>query len=198
MNTKQHVNAKSVPALLPIFRSQSQALVLSCLLANEGGRSLSEISQKTGVAPESVRREVDLLESAGITSSHFTGRNRTISVCATEPLLGILTDLVMYSYGALEIIQEELKGVAGIELAFIYGSWASRYLRNPGRIPNDIDLLIVGKTDRDTLFGACDRAAERIGKEVNPHSVSPESWANPEGEFLKSVKELPIIPVHIG
>jgi predicted nucleotidyltransferase len=49
------------------------------------------------------------------------------------------------------VLPEALCAVEGIEKVFVYGSWAARYHGEPGPVPNDVDVLVVGDADRDDL-----------------------------------------------
>ena len=189
--------------MLPLFRSQTQALVLTRLLLGPGEESLTELAIAVGSYKNAVKHEVDRLEAAGLVSSRPVGRSRLVSVSAGEPVRSILLDLVLHTYGPIHVVGEELSGVAGIAAAFIYGSWAARYVREPGLPPGDIDVLVVGDPDRDGLFDAVGRATTRLGKEVNVHVVTAEAWAKPKGAFLSAVKANPlaIVPLdspHLG
>ena len=189
--------------MLPLFRSQTQALVLTRLLLGPGEESLTELAIAVGSYKNAVKHEVDRLEAAGLVSSRPVGRSRLVSVSAGEPVRSILLDLVLHTYGPIHVVGEELSGVAGIAAAFIYGSWAARYVREPGPPPGDIDVLVVGDPDRDDLFDAVGRATTRLGKEVNVHVVTAAAWAKPKGAFLSAVKVNPlaIVPLdssHLG
>ncbi len=189
--------------MLPLFRSQTQALVLTRLLLGPGEESLTDLAIAVGSYKNAVKHEVDRLEAAGLVSSRPVGRSRLVSVSAGEPVRSILLDLVLHTYGPIHVVGEELSGVAGIAAAFIYGSWAARYVREPGPPPGDIDVLVVGDPDRDDLFDAVGRATTRLGKEVNVHVVTAAAWAKPKGAFLSELKANPlaIVPLdssHLG
>ncbi len=188
----------SAVTLLPLFRSQTQALVLTRLLLGPGEESLTDLAVAVGAYKNAVKHEVDRLETAGLVSSRHVGRSRLVSVSAEEPVRSILLDLVLHTYGPLHVIGEELSSVAGITEAFIYGSWAARYAREPGPTPGDIDVLVVGDPDRDDLFEAVGRATARLGKEVNVHVVTAATWAKPKGEFLAAVRESPLAVVPLA
>jgi DNA-binding transcriptional ArsR family regulator len=183
---------------LPLFRSHSQALVLTYLLLIESEQTLSALASKTGLSVNSVKREIDLLQRAGLVSSRYEGRNRLVSVSAPEPLRGIMVDLVMHSYGVVEVLAQELGGIAGIKSAFIFGSWAARYLRVPGTVPDDIDVLVIGSPNHTEVYEAGERATARVKKEVNIRVYAPDVWENPPSAFLKSVKEAPLVPIQLG
>jgi len=184
--------------MLPLFRSQTQALVLTRLLLGPGEESITDLASAVGVYKNAVKHEVDRLETAGLVSSRPVGRSRLISVSAKEPIRSILLDLVLHTYGPVHVLGEELSRVAGIAAAFIYGSWAARYAREPGLLPGDIDALVVGNPDRDDLFEAVGRATSRLGKEVNTHVVTSAAWAHPSGAFLESVKVQPLVVVPLS
>lgn len=187
----------SAVTLLPLFRSQTQALVLTRLLLGPGEESLTDLAGAVGAYKNAVKHEVDRLETAGLVSSRHVGRSRLVSVSAAEPVRSILLDLVLHTYGPLHVIGEELSSVAGITAAFIYGSWAARYAREPGPAPGDIDVLVVGDPDRDDLFEAVGQATARLGKEVNVHVVTAAAWAKPKGAFLESVQARPRVEIRL-
>lgn len=187
----------SAVTLLPLFRSQTQALVLTRLLLGPGEESLTDLAGAVGAYKNAVKHEVDRLETAGLVSSRHVGRSRLVSVSAEEPVRSILLDLVLHTYGPLHVIGEELSSVAGITAAFIYGSWAARYAREPGPAPGDIDVLVVGDPDRDDLFEAVGRATTRLGKEVSVHVVTAAAWVKPKGAFLESVQARPRVEIRL-
>ncbi len=186
---------RSAVTLLPLFRSQTQALVLTRLLMGPGEESLSDLANAVGAFKNAIKHEVDRLEAAGLVSSRAVGRSRLVRVSAAEPVRSILLDLVLHTYGPVHVVGEELSGVAGVTSAFIYGSWAARYAREPGPPPGDIDVLVVGDPDRDDLFEAVGRATARLGKEVNAHLVTAAAWDRPKGAFLTAVKAQPLVVV---
>jgi len=58
-----------------------------------------------------------------------------------------------------------LSGLAGMEEAFVFGSWAARYLGEPGPAPKDIDVLVVGEAPLRSVRQACsDVERERLLK----------------------------------
>lgn len=191
MATEARRGRGSAVMLLPLFRSQTQALLLTRLLLGPGEESLTDLAVAVGAYKNAVKHEVDRLEDAGLVSSRHVGRSRLVSISAEEPIRSILLDLVLHTYGPRHVIEEELSSVAGISEAFIYGSWAARYAREPGPMPGDIDVLVVGDPDRDDLFDAASRATARLGKEVNIHVVTSAAWVKPKGAFLESVRARP-------
>ena len=75
--------------------------------------------------------------------------------------------LAIMAFGPPLVIGEEFGSVDGIEAIYIYGSWAARQRGEPGPTPNDIDVLVIGRPDRDEIYDAAQRAQRRLGREVN-------------------------------
>src|SRR5260370_16879650 len=59
------------------------------------------------------------------------------------PVSRPLTDLLAVTYGPLPVLTDLLADAEGVMHAFIYGSWAARYLGEPGPLPDHVDLLVL-------------------------------------------------------
>src|SRR6266704_5284166 len=103
-------------------------------------------------------------------------RDRGVVTAAESPLTSPLTELLLRSFGPQQILAEEFDGLAGIEAAYLFGSWAARYAGQRGRAPADIDVLVIGRPDRDELDEAAQRAGSRLAREVNVTVRSPQWW----------------------
>ncbi len=108
-----------------------------------------------------------------------------------------LTDLLAVTYGPLPVLTDLLVGTAGVSAAFIYGSWAARYRGEPGPVPQDIDVLVVGSADRDDLEEIARAAQDQLGRPVGIRRVSPAAWAapDPRDAFLASVRQRPLVEI---
>lgn len=71
------------------------------------------------------------------------------------------------------MLTDLLAGSAGVSAAFICGSWAARYGGEPGPVPHDIDVLVVGTVDRDDLEEIARAAQEKLGRPVDIRRVTP-------------------------
>src|SRR5919198_591002 len=106
-----------------------------------------------------------------------------------------LADLLMVTYGPLPILADALAGIAKVEEAYIYGSWAARYQGEPGPIPADVDVLVVGTASMDDLEDAAAKAQEQLRRPVNIRQVRPAAWRDPRPSdpFLASIRSRPLI-----
>jgi predicted nucleotidyltransferase len=93
------------------------------------------------------------------------------------------------------VLSERLRQLSGVEAAFIFGSWASRYSGEPGDAPGDIDLLILGAPDRRKLARLCREASEELGLDVRPTVVATEDWDADATGFIRSAKDQPLVPL---
>jgi len=83
-------------------------------------------------------------------------------------------------------------------LDFPYGSWAARYHGEPGPVPVDVDVLIVGSADPNDLDEVAIAAQQRLGRAVNIRRVRPATWHDPDptDPFLASVRARPLVALN--
>ncbi len=184
----------AAPLLLPVFRSRGQARLLGRVFLHPDERlTLSQLARELGLDPATVQREAARLEQAGILTSERIGRARIVRPNEDSPFYPDLSGLIFKAFGPVPVLREWLRPLAGVQAAFIYGSWASRYAGEPGEPPGDIDLLIVGRPDRRTLARVCREASEELGFEVSPTVVYEEEWESDATGFIRSIKAGPLI-----
>lgn len=184
------------PPLLPLLRSRPQGDLLALLyLHPERDYSLTEAADLIGVSVKTVHTEASRLVAAGLVADSRRGNVRLLRAVSDTPVSRPLTDLLAVTYGPLPVLTDLLAGVAGVSAAFIYGSWAARYQGEPGPVPNDIDVLVVGTADRDVLDDVARAAQDRLRRPVSIRRVSPAAWAEPEpgDAFLASIRQRPLI-----
>ncbi len=182
------------PLLLPLFRSRGQARLLARVFLHPDERlSLNQLGRELGIDAATVQREAERLEEAGILTSERVGRARLVRPNEKSPFYAELAALVFKAFGPVPVLRDALKGLAGVEEAFIYGSWASRYAGERGEPPRDIDLLVLGKPDRRALARLCREASDQLGFEVSPTVLSLEDWESDATGFIRSIKPQPLI-----
>ncbi len=184
------------PTLLPLLRSRSQGDILAAIMLDpEHDRSLTELAQETGVSVATVQREVARLEEGGLVTTTRRGNTRLVRPVTDSVIYKPLADLLAVTFGPVPILRAALEEVPGIERVFIYGSWAARYAQRGGPVPNDIDLLVIGKPDRRRLADAVDAVEGVLRREVNVRRVTPDAWDRDEGSFKQTVLSRPVVDV---
>jgi DNA-binding transcriptional ArsR family regulator len=159
---------------------------------------LTEIAEAVGVSGATVMREVQRMQDAGLVSSTRRGNTRLVRVLTDHEVYAPLAELLALTFGPLAVLREALARVDGIERAFIYGSWAARYHEQPGGIPGDIDLMIIGSPDRAALDDVLEVAEASLHREVNVRRVAVEEWEADDGAFKRTVVAGPVVDVIKG
>ncbi|MBU3703695.1 MAG: ArsR family transcriptional regulator [Ilumatobacteraceae bacterium] len=187
------------PSLLPIFRSQQQAELLALILGDPSvEHTLTDLAEKTGTPYASVHREIERAESAGITISRLVGRTRLVRANEASPYFVGLADVLVKAFGAPWVLANALADIAGIDHAYIYGSWAARASGEASQRPvGDIDVLVLGKPDRDALYAAASNAEQRLGRSIQITIRASDWLTTGSGTFYDTVVARPMIPLPI-
>jgi DNA-binding transcriptional ArsR family regulator len=181
------------PLLAPIFRSDGQARLLSVVLL-AGEYTLTELAKYSNLAYPTAHREVGRLLEAGILVEHRVGRARVVSANEASPLVPPLREILLISTGPVVLLAEEFALIEKIEFAFLYGSFAARVSGTAGPSPHDIDVMVIGTPDTETVYDACARIEELVHRSVNP-TILTRTEAEGDSGFLVSVFANPTIPV---
>lgn len=188
---------RSAPSsLAPYFRSDAHASILAQILLSPEELSLSDVSSAAGVPLTTVQREVARLAQAGVLSTRKLGNTRLVQANPDYPLLAPLREIVAATYGPQPVIYEIFANVENAQLVAIFGSWAARALGEPGPMPHDIDVVVVGEVDEMDVDQLAVDAGRAIGRDVNPVAITPERWhANTDG-FVTDLRSRPLVVLH--
>lgn len=187
-----------VPAssLAPILRSDTQGRILARLFADpDVGYNLTELVAWAGSSMPTVLREIDRAEAAGVVTTTRVGPTRVVRANPTNPLYRPLREIILATYGPPAIVADEFAGIDGIDAVVLFGSWAARYAGEPGRAPNDIDVLVIGNPNRDEIDDASERAEGRLGLPVQATVRTRAQWDAERESFVREVKSRPLLTV---
>ena len=159
------------------------------------GYNLSELVAWAGSSMPTVLREVERAEAAGIVTSTRIGPARVVRANTANPLFRPLREIVLATYGPPAVIADEFANIGDVDAVLLFGSWAARYLGEPGRTPNDIDVLVIGRPDRDEVDDASERAERRIGLPVQATVRTRAQWDADRESFVRQVKSRPLLTV---
>lgn len=143
--------------------------------------TIEELADRTGEPYQTVATEVRRLEKSGLITAATVGRTKLLRADRDSPYLRPLAQLASMAFGPPLVIAEEFDEIDGIDASYIYGSWAARYEGEPGSPPQDIDVLVLGRPDRDDVFDAARRAERRLGREVQRHPAHEPPVADGDG-----------------
>lgn len=186
------------PALLPIFRSGLQADILAALLLDaDAEMSLTDLAQRFGAPLSTVHGEVKRLTDAGLLRRRNVGRSALVQANEQNRLVGPLTELLLLSWGPMQVVADAFESLPDSERVLIFGSWAARYLGQPGPPPHDLDVLVVGRPTRESVYDAADHAQQRLGMPVNPVIRTAEAWRDASDPLVRQIRSAPFVPVLI-
>jgi predicted nucleotidyltransferase len=123
-----------------------------------------------GVDPTNLSRELSRLEREGLLRSEIEGRQRYYSIDPEYPYLKPLFAMLRGSIGVVPTLQRTLRGIEGIDAAYIYGSFA----KDEADASSDIDLLIVGAPEQLALAAEIRRAEQVLKREINYTLLKPQ------------------------
>ena len=186
----------AAPALLPVFRSRLQADILAALLLNPGAEySLTELAERFHAPLSTVHGEVKRLTDSGLLRRRDAGRSAMVRANPDNRLVKPLTELLLLSWGPLQVVAEEFAGLSGAGQVLIFGSWAARYHERPGKPPHDVDVLVVGQPSREDVYAAADQAQQRLGMPVNPVIRTEDAWRLASDPLVQQIQSSPVVEV---
>lgn len=186
------------PRLAPIFRSNTQLQILGATyLEPERHFTIPELVERSGRPQPTVAREVDRLTEAGLLHSELRSGRRSVWADTTSPIFDELHSILLKTIGPKAVIEQQLRGLEGVEQALIYGSWARRYQGEAGPLPQDVDLMVIGDADVAEVRSQADAASRRLGRDVNVTVLTPAEWEHGATGFLTHLKTQPLVSLDL-
>lgn len=188
------------PTLLPILRSRALGEIVTWLaLHPEREFSIKELAGLAKTSPATATREVNNLASGGLIRDRRDGNQRRVAIHTDNTLFGPLQRLLLAAFGPKPVLEALLSGFDGVQEAYIYGSWAARSQGQPGKVPNDVDVLVIGRVPAVQVDVVVVAAEAKLGRQVSVHQVRPERWASDETDaFLTTVRARPMERLDLG
>lgn len=146
--------------------SPNQMRVLTFLFAHPDEEFFfSEIGRVLGKHPGFFQRGINSLEEQGIILSRRKGNLRLFRINKDNVLFNELKSIVERTCGAEFMLRDFVANRQEIEIALIFGSYAT----NTMRADSDIDLLLVTRnTDiEDTLIDAITAIESKLQRDIN-------------------------------
>ena len=189
----------SAPAILPLFRSERQLRIVAMLFTGtDRPLTIAEIANVADVTPVTASREVNRLAGHGLVVTETQGRNVLVSANWALPWAHELQSILIQTVGVLGSLSSALSNLKQIEAAYIYGSWASRYLGERGPAPRDIDVLVIGNVALRTVRNACKPVEDELRIELNPVVVTADRWNAQKPEpFITQLREHPLVEISL-
>lgn len=89
-----------------------------------------------------------------------------------HPWVPALRMLLESAIGALHVLREGLKKLEGIDVAFVFGSFATGEQR-PG---SDVDLVVIGQQTLMSIAKPISEVENKIGRSIGVITMQPQEW----------------------
>ena len=133
---------------------------------------LRELERILDLPVGNIRRELLSLEKSGLFKREEMGKQVYYSVNKESPIFEEFKRIVSKTIGVEGLIKEVLRDIKGIDIAFIYGSFA----KEKEDSFSDIDLMIIGNPNEDILISKISSTEEKLKREINYSIFSPEDF----------------------
>jgi DNA-binding transcriptional ArsR family regulator len=168
-----------VNQLAELLSSRGRAEIFRLLFGPVGGElHVRELERQTGLSDATVRQELKKLSRLGVVDARRDGNRRYYRANDAHPLYPDIRNLVLKTSGLTDVLREALGGAEDIELAFVFGSVAG----DSAKAHSDIDLMVIGTIGLRQLSKRLSGLEAKLGREVNPHVLTPEEFARRVGE----------------
>lgn len=185
------------PILVPILRTATQGRILA-LLFDSPDRvwTLTELAAAARTSEPTALREVNRAVSAGIAQSSKVGQARQIRANPSGRFFEEVRRIILGTFGPPVVVSREFAAIPGVAAVVLFGSWVQRYLGEKGHIPNDLDVLVIGRPDRDLIHAAAERAETELHMPVQSTIRSLADWQGAD-PFLGELRQRPMLVVAV-
>ena len=133
---------------------------------------LRELERILEYSAGSIRRELIKFKKDNLFLTQRTANLLYYSVNTEHPLYAELKSIISKTVGIEGTLRKIISSLERIQVAFIYGSFASE--QQMASI--DIDIMIIGDPDMSLLFPQIAQAERRLDREMNVTVYSPDEF----------------------
>jgi predicted nucleotidyltransferase len=155
-----------------LFTSEARVRILNLFMTTTDTFHVREVARRTRLNLNSVRRELENLETAGLLTSTRKGNLRLYTADHKSPIHEELKRIILKTTGLGDVLRTEFAKMGRVETAFIYGSYA----RGEETAGSDIDLLIIGNIDPAKATPIFERLEKQLSREINYTIFTPQEF----------------------
>jgi predicted nucleotidyltransferase/DNA-binding HxlR family transcriptional regulator len=174
-----------------LFRSRAQVLILKLLFMNSTREfHANEIARRVEIAPSTVTKEMPQLQNIGLISRRAQGPLVFYKINNKSTIFDEMKRIFL----KFEMLDQVLaKGFSDkdIKYALIYGSFA----KGEESESSDIDLLVIGGIDEDSMIKSVSRAERMSGREINFVLWNDKDFAERVRKNIPLIKEIARTPI---
>ncbi|MBE7501870.1 MAG: nucleotidyltransferase domain-containing protein [Verrucomicrobiales bacterium] len=158
--------------LVDIVSSRVKAGLLGTLFGlSRPELHLRELARRAGLSLGTVQSEIRRLAMVGLVVARKDGNRVCYRANEAHPVFPDLCSLVLKTDGLAGALAPVL-AVPDVKIAFVFGSVA----RSEAGATSDIDLMVIGTIGLRRLASLLAGLAERLGREINPHVLTPDEF----------------------
>lgn len=157
-----------------LFPAHTRRKALSILLLHPERRlHVREIARLAGSPAGTMVKELDRLHRAGLLLKTRVGNQVHFAANQDSPVFTELAALLKKTVGLADVLVDALSPLRSrIAFAFVFGSVA----RGTEHERSDVDVIIVGDVDFQSVINALYPAQNELQREINPKVFAPEEW----------------------
>jgi predicted nucleotidyltransferase len=158
-----------IETIFPKARAELLHLLFS---DSEKSLHLRDLARLSGLALGSIQREVANLRNADLILERRDGNRLYFKANTAHPIFHELQGIALKTTGLRPQLATALNGLDGIDLAFVYGSYAD----GKAGAESDIDLFVIGSVGLRQLSPRLREVADTMSREINPSVMSAASY----------------------
>jgi predicted nucleotidyltransferase len=169
-----------------LFKSKIRQKILSRFFADESRRFyINEMARLVNTTQGTCRRELNKLVDVGVLTTSKEGNLLYYQVNKQTPLYREFSAIIQKTIGIEAKLKSLLQGFKGISYAFIFGSYAKREFK----AESDIDVVIIGIIEEDSLIKVFKDVERAIGREINYHIYTGKEFKSKlrTDSFIKNI-----------
>lgn len=191
--------SKPPPRLAPIFRSDTQLHILGATyLEPQRHFAIPELVDRSSRPQPTIAREVERLVEAGLLETELRSAHRSVWANTTSPIFEELRSILLKTIGPKAVLEEHFRALRDVDRALIYGSWARRYHGEPGPLPQDVDLMMIGSGAVNEIRAQADRASRKLGRDVNVTVLTADEGQHGTSGFITHLKSEPLVDLDLS
>ena len=168
------------------LRSKVTQAILSYFMLHEHAEMyVQEMARRLHLDDSNLAKKLVELEREGILKNRDRGRERYYSLNPSFPLLKEYKQIILTTVGFEGILKGLLQNIAGLEEAYLFGSYASNRMDSL----SDIDLLVVGNQNTVEIRKKLSQVQKTVDREINLISMSRAEYEKrkKDDSFIKSL-----------
>ncbi|MCX5726830.1 MAG: nucleotidyltransferase domain-containing protein [Candidatus Saganbacteria bacterium] len=172
---------------ISIFKSKTRRAIFRLYFTNPDRKYyLRELERELNIPVSMISKELVNLEQLGIFTSSRMGNLRLFALNQKYPLFDELKSIVFKTVGVVGMLSKAITKLKGVEVAFVYGSFA----KEDAGAASDIDLFIIGRVHEGNLVRQIAKAEHMLKREINYSLYSKADYMKKKRENDSFINDL--------